>query len=590
MSDPFTEIQQRVDLVDLVAQYLELKRSGRSFMARCPFHSEKTPSFTISREKGLWYCFGCHKGGNTFQFVKEIENLDDREALEFFSRRYGIKLERGKGGSRSKRDTLLQIHEEARSLFKESLHNTSAGQEALKYLGKRGLEEKTISEFGLGYAPRDWSRLTEHLIGKGFHRETLEESGLSFRSDKGNFIDRFRDRIMVPIENLSGQTVAFAGRTLSDDPQKYVNSPTTAIYQKGRELYGLSRARGEMARTGYVIVVEGYFGLLKPFQAGIQNIVAICGTAFTRDQIGLLERYTRNIYIAFDSDQAGIESAKRCALQLLQGNLDPRLILFPQGMDPDEFLEKKSAEEFRGLIQNSYHILDFIQKTAVEQQAEKKEGTGEGDERRALLDLFRPVMESLDDPLLRDLYSQRTAEKVKLRVEELLTYYKIKTRRTGTKDSSASGRGIPSESKPLSDVLLLESARIEEEVITGMLRDETHLKTGLVNLSPEDFTVPWARNLFALLAEKRTGEGILDADLSSESRQGALTSLMGELPVTSQSFNQALIRLKERRLRDRCNDLDAELRRSLEKGETDRSQTLLAELQALKRTPLRIIE
>ncbi len=349
------------DIVQLVSDYVPLKRAGGRFKGLCPFHQEKTASFTVDPSAQLFYCFGCHQGGDAFKFVMLYEKVGFREALEMLARRWGVALPDRPRGESDLRRRVLEMNAAAEAYFAEQLRDPAAGRRARAYLERRGLAESTVERLGLGYAPDGWEGLRSRLLSKGFSPGEMIAGGLVLpRKDGAGEYDRFRDRLMFPIRDIEGRTVGFGGRALGDGEPKYLNSPETPAYVKGDHLYGLDRARAAIREQGFAIVVEGYLDLAALVQAGFENVVATLGTAMTPQQARLLGRATRNVVISYDGDAAGGEAAVRSLDLLAERGFEVRAVDLPGGQDPDEFLRSAGPGAYRELVGSAPGWLDFL--------------------------------------------------------------------------------------------------------------------------------------------------------------------------------------------------------------------------------------
>ncbi|MBQ3021754.1 MAG: DNA primase [Clostridia bacterium] len=352
------EVIQANDIVDIVSGYVRLKRSGSSFMGCCPFHREKTPSFHVSADKQLYHCFGCGAGGSVIQFVMNAEGLDFPDALRFLAERSGIRLpenEQDKGDERYKRkQKMYEMNKDAARFFRERLLS-SDGQAAQEYLKKRQLDGKTIAAFGLGFAPKGWDGVLKHLLSKGYDRSLIVESGLCTMNDKGHVYDRFRERVMFPIFDARGNITGFTGRILFGDGAKYMNSPESIVFDKGKNLYGLNLAK--KSSRGYYILVEGNMDVISLHQAGITAAVAACGTAFTRDQAKLISKST--VYLCFDGDGAGQKALDRAAEIFREFDTKLKVIELRDVKDPDDFIKKYGAEEFEKAITKAKTLMEY---------------------------------------------------------------------------------------------------------------------------------------------------------------------------------------------------------------------------------------
>ena len=358
------KILDSAQIVDVVGDFVSLKRQGANFIACCPFHNEKTPSFYVSPAKGIFKCFGCGKSGTAVGFVMEHEGLTYVEALRYLARKYHIEIVEKEESAeeiarRQRGESLLLVSEFAAGFFRKSLQ-TEEGRIGYAYFKTRGLEDVTIEKFGLGWAPADRTALLTAARKAGYKEEFLIDTGLCYRRDDGKVTDRFHERAMFPIHSPSGRIIAFGGRTLRSDKTvaKYVNSPETEIYVKSRSLYGIWFARNEIVRQDRCILVEGYLDVISMHQLGIRNVVASSGTSLTVEQIRLIRKYSQNVTIIYDGDSAGIHAALRGINLVLKEGLDVKVILLPDGDDPDSFARKHTLEEVRSFIEK--HEQDFI--------------------------------------------------------------------------------------------------------------------------------------------------------------------------------------------------------------------------------------
>ncbi len=353
------EINQRTDILELVSQYVVLKKQGRNFVGLCPFHNEDTASFSVSPDKQIFYCFGCNKGGNAINFLMSIEGLSFPEAVEKLANKVGIEIPKQKLSASERarlelKQALYSIHTISSDFFQEALYG-SAGKKALLYLNKRGVNKELAKKFCLGYALDSWDALLNHLLQKGFSHQQIEMAGLSGRTDKGSetrFYDKFRDRIIFPIHDYRGQVIAFGGRIMGDGQPKYLNSPETPIFHKSNNLYGIYVAGTEIRNADEAVLMEGYMDVIAAHQYGVSNAVASLGTAFTIEHGRLLKRYTTKVILAYDGDNAGINATLKGLEILNEQGFMVRILPFPSGQDPDDFLRSKGKEGWDELIRN----------------------------------------------------------------------------------------------------------------------------------------------------------------------------------------------------------------------------------------------
>src|SRR5580692_1420442 len=367
------QIRAASDIVDVIGSYLPLKRAGANFTALCPFHKEKSPSFNVNPGKQIFHCFGCHKGGDVFTFVKEYENIGFMDAVRRLAERAKIPLELdatpGEQQSRHLKDQLLEIHDKIAQRWQNCLQNEAAGQVARDYLKKRGVGEEAIKLFRIGAAPESWDDTVNWAKSKNYDLALMEKTGLIIRKEEtGNHYDRFRGRLMFPICDEQGRVVAFSGRVLSGDEKiaKYVNSPETPIFTKSKIFFGLDKSKRAILDAGFAIICEGQLDLIACFTNGVQNIVAPQGTAFTEQHARILKRYANEVVLCFDSDNAGQNAAVRALDHLLASGLAIRVAVVPAPHDPDSFIKANGGEAFRKLVEHAEGFFDYYLKRLCE--------------------------------------------------------------------------------------------------------------------------------------------------------------------------------------------------------------------------------
>ncbi|MBE9500951.1 MAG: DNA primase [Dehalococcoidia bacterium] len=418
------EIKQRLDIVDVVSDYVTLRKSGRSFKALCPFHTEKTPSFFVFPERQSWRCFGsCATGGDIFSFVMKKEGIDFGQALRLLAERAGVTLVSKQQGKAEEEqwERLYQANDAAAHYYHHLLLNTKTAEKARSHLEGRGVAQETMASFQLGFSPNSWDALCNYLIDKGYGEDQLLAAGLIVEKEGGGRRDLFRNRLMFPIRNAQGAVVGFGGRTLDGTMPKYLNSPQTAIFDKSGILYGIDRAQGAIREQGLAIIVEGYMDVIAAHQQGITNVVASMGTSLTEKQMMLIKKLTRNLTLALDADAAGeeatlrgLEIARRAfserltsvpdwlgGTSRLKANL--RIILLPQGMDPDEVI-RESPETWRQLVVEAVPLMDYFFKAVTS----KFDISREEDKAFAAEQLL-PLISEIEDAVERELYLKRLA-------------------------------------------------------------------------------------------------------------------------------------------------------------------------------------
>ncbi len=408
------QIRAASDIVEIIGGYLPLKRAGANFVALCPFHKEKTPSFNINPTHQYFHCFGCQKGGDVFTFLIEYESIDFAEAVRRLADRAGIALEVASGPEQAERhlkEKLWSIHEAIAQRWHSALTNEAAGQPGREYLAKRGVPEEAVQEFRLGFAPESWDDTLNWAKSKGFDLDLAEQSGLIVRKDGGGYYDRFRGRLMFPIRDEQGRVVAFSGRVLDPEAKaaKYVNSPETPIFSKRRIFYGLDKTKRNILDAKYAVVCEGQLDLISCYLAGVRNIVAPQGTAFTSDHARILKRYVNEVVLCFDSDTAGQSAAVRVLDDLLESGLAIRVAALPRPHDPDSFIKAQGADAFKSLIEGAPGFFDFYLDLLCQQQDIASD--------RGCVQVLRLMGEAVGktrNAVLIEKYSQKTALRLKV--------------------------------------------------------------------------------------------------------------------------------------------------------------------------------
>ena len=411
------DLRMQADIVQVVQEYVSLRKSGAVFKGLCPFHSEKSPSFHVNRDKGFFHCFGCGVGGDVFKFLELQEKLGFVDAVKHLASKFGMPLPEQVGGrdahaDAAEREAMLKAHERAAMYFQAQL-STAAGRRAQRMLHDRGITSDTIKRLGIGYAPPAAEGLKAALVKEGLPLPLLLRSGLAVERDSGQVVDRFRGRLMIPIARDAGSIVAFGGRAMEKDQQpKYLNSPETTIYTKSRTLYGLNLTKADIGRLGYAVLVEGYFDFAQLVQAGIAPVVASCGTALTPSQAQLLRRFTAKVILSFDPDAAGQGAAARSCELLVAEGFEVNVAVLPAGEDPDSFVQKRGRDAYVDLLKNSRPYLEYLlDRAAAAHDLANDEG------RRQFLTAMLVVAARIPDPAARDQFGDRLAHKARITEE-----------------------------------------------------------------------------------------------------------------------------------------------------------------------------
>ncbi len=500
------EVKARTDIVDVIGQYVPLKKAGRNFRALCPFHTEKTPSFYVFPQTQTWHCFGCNAGGDVFSFLMKKEGLGFREALKLLAERAGIRLEERPPKEIEKEKLLREINSVAADYFHRLLLHPEKGAKARSYLEKRGINEEAIVAFKLGYASGEWHALEEFMVNLGYRRDLIYEAGLIIKREEGGFYDRFRDRLMIPIRDEAGRIVGFGGRTL--DPEgvpKYLNSPSTPIFDKSQLLFGLDMAKEAIRTQDMAVIVEGYFDVIQAHQRGFRNVVASMGTSITEAQLRLLARYTKRFVLALDPDVAGSEATIR-ALQMAEEVLDkeaeptfdPRgfirfeerlnaeifILSLPPGQDPDDLI-RESPDSWREALENASPIAEFFLQL-LSQKFDLSSPKGKAEAVRTLV----PILRAIKDEVEREHYIYRLSRLVK--VDE-----GVIRRQLG---ALTKVRPLPQKRVPRTILGLEEYALAKLMTNPALLSflDEKMADMGFYPLNEADFTEANNRILFSL--------------------------------------------------------------------------------------------
>ena len=511
------KIKSQNDIVDVISERVRLKKAGRNFTGLCPFHNEKTPSFSVSQEKQIYKCFGCGEAGNVISFVMKDKNLPFIEAVKYLANRANIPLKLGNGEqsqSNRKKELLYKVNVEAAKFFFSNLMNN---QNAKEYFLNRGIKEETIKKFGLGYANDSWNSLMFYLRKKGINDGLLEEAGLiSVNKEKGRKYDRFRNRVMFPVFDYQGRVIGFGGRVLDDSKPKYLNSPETLVFQKGTNLYGLNFALKHNMSERYFVIVEGYMDLISLHQYGITNVVASLGTALTINQARLLKRYADKVVISYDADLAGQMATLRGLEILRTAGFDVRVLSIPQGKDPDEYVRSNGREAFLKLINNAEPLIDYRIKKA-------EEGIDFKNSQSVIL-YSKRIMDIISDldPIEKDVYIKKASENTGIKEQALYDILKIKMK--DNRENDFRNNKEEDRSKLYVEPGFLKA---ERTLLKMMLENEEYLQYIEERISENDFILLEHKEIFTVIILGK-GENINNIESFIESRLSNAKSI-GEL-------------------------------------------------------------
>lgn len=416
------DIRHQADIVDIISEYVSLNHAGKNYKGLCPFHQEKTPSFVVNPAKQIFKCYGCGVGGNVFTFLMHYEQYSFPEAVKFLAARLGIALPSVNQQSSKQlrhQDALYQLHQDTARYFSKCLNEHAKARPVRAYLEQRGVHDESIATFSLGYALPEWDDLFKALRGK-YPPELLAESGLILKRKQGvGFYDRFRDRLMIPIHDARGRIVAFGGRIMGEGEPKYLNSPETAIFQKGSTLFGLYHAKDAIRRSGQIMITEGYFDMLIPYSFGVKQVVATMGTSLTENHIRLIRRYARTVLLMFDADPAGMKAVLRTLDMFLPSGLDVRAVMLPQGEDPDTAIRTHGVEGFQRYIADAVPLVDFVRERIVEQY-----DLSQVSQQVACANQLLPIIVKIPDMIERGIQINRTADLLKISDTVILREFK----------------------------------------------------------------------------------------------------------------------------------------------------------------------
>ncbi len=539
------EIRSAVNIVDVISDKVTLRKRGKNFLGLCPFHNEKTPSFTVSEDKQIYHCFGCHNGGNVFKFLMEYEKISFVEAVQEMAQQAGINLEFDDEGAeerQSEQEVLYDINSIVGRYFSDNLRLSDEGETGRKYFEKRNIKDKTIREFGLGYSFSSRDSLVNLLSEKKVDLEKALQLGLIGKANDGRLYDKFSGRIIFPIFSPHGRVIAFAGRILEkrENAAKYLNSPESIIYYKGKILYGLSHAKDEIRKQNKAILVEGYMDLISLYQSGIKNVVAVSGTALTEDQVQLLSRYTKNVFLLFDADTAGIKASMRSIELLLKKDFEIKIISLPPAEDPDSYVNKFGRESFEEQIDKAQNFLEY-QTAYYESQGMFNEP---GTTAEAIRELVKPIS-LINDVLKRSLLIRSIARQFNLR-EKLLENELEVILKKSSQQSFAQSRLM--ESKEVDKEILEISKKtsinpeliiVEKELITLLFQGNKEV-VGLIksNIHLDDYRILIHKELASIVYDAfDADEDIIPSALIEKIKENTHQLYLSEISVEKYSIS-----------------------------------------------------
>jgi DNA primase len=583
------DLKRQADIVRVVQDYVQLKKKGTNWMACCPFHKEKTPSFSVSPVKEIFYCFGCHKGGSVFNFVMEMERVSFPEAIKLVAEKSGVPLPKliddsRFEGRRHEADEVIELNKWALEWWEQQLESSGEARIARDYLLRREITEETRKTFRLGYAPDSWDALSIYLRQKGASQDQIDRSGLVVKKEEGGSYDRFRGRLIFPVMDIQGKPIAFGGRTLHDEDAKYINSPETAAYVKGRNLFGLNLTREEIRRAGFVILVEGFLDLIVPFQFGIRNVVASLGTALTADQVKLLARFARKVVVNYDGDNAGVQAAKKAIEILLGEDLEVKILVLPDNSDPDEFIRKSGATEYQRQRGEAQPHIQFV----IDQAVRDRKLSNPAD-KEAAIDEVLPYIRAVRSRIQKREYFDIAMDALRIG-DAYLRRELWHSIRTGI-DQGARGRQTTIRRAYLKPTVA------EQQLLELLLADDKLRQAVLPKLEAGDYEDLATAPIFRALVEGERDAKPIDFDFLSLKTEGdPISELLPSLLMTELENEQSdqsnarqlaaercLNALRLMKVDRRISDLRSEIAAAERNGETERCDTLSIEQIELTR-------
>lgn len=588
------EVKSKLDIVEIIQEYLPLKKRGASYFALCPFHNEKTPSFHISRERQFYKCFGCGEGGDVFAFVQKMEGMDFLEALRHLAEKAGVKIEKFDPKVYSQKNKLFDLIDLAARYYHEVLLRSHGAEEARAYLKKRGLAEFTVDIFNLGFAPSGWDTMLNFLVSKKYSPKEIFDAGLAVKKERGEgYYDRFRSRIMFPIHDEHGRTVGFTARLLPSeekDPKaggKYINTPQTEIYNKSRVLYGLDLAKREIKNQNLAILVEGNMDVISCHEIGMKNVVAASGTALTFEQVALLKRFTENIAVSFDMDKAGELAAEKGIGLLLESGMNIRVITLPAGAgkDPDEAV-KKNSEVWKKAVEDALPVMEYLFL-----RAETRFGRADGEARKNFGKMVLPYIVKISDKIEQTFWIQKLAAVLQVPEEVLLEYLKknpLKSESETVKTASVPpGNRYELLTRRLLSLIFIAPQNFEfviDRVTPTMLGSDAgrRLYEAAILLYNSMGTLQYPV-LKQKLQESGSSAGLLDSlerlIMEGEAEFGAL-----EAPLAQKEMLAAVRDLREFYFKEERKNLTRELQAAESSGEEERAKEIFYKIQELHKS------
>ena len=533
MEGAIEKIKERIDIVELIGSYVQLKKAGRNFKGNCPFHQEKTPSFVVSPERQLWRCFGsCGIGGDAIAFFMKYENLSFPEALTDLAQRYGVEIEKIPAEDKlvHYKEQLVKANQGAADFYHYILTKSSIGKTALDYLKNRDISDKIIETFQLGYSPSSWDSLARFLHTKKFNDKELVDSGLCIQKQQGSSVyDRFRGRLMFPLKDHRGNTVGFSGRILSGENEaKYVNTPETMLYHKRTMLFGLNITKDAVKKENSIIIVEGEFDMIAPFQHGINAIAAVKGSALTVEQLQLIKRYTNRVYLALDADKAGEEAIRRAIEVAEPMGFELGVIVIEGGKDPDEAVRTNEVE-FKKSLAHPIPVYDFLMRLFA-----KKYPPNDPFSKKQIGEEMAPFLFGITNPIVQSYYIKQLAKLLDVSEESISRVVRMYRKKRFVRSDIVK----ISAQKPLRETVIQQY--LLEQLLHASTLDQ-HISEVQPIISEDNFTVPSYGKLFVKLKERALTKGAFDINTFIKSLPPELASVADELYLKASSDEQGAI-------------------------------------------------
>ena len=578
------DLRRQADIVRVIQDYVTLKKAGANWVARCPFHKETKPSFSVNPAKDIFYCFGCQKGGSVFNFVMEIERVTFPEAIKIVAEKSGVPLPKMIDDSRfeahkRESDQVIELNQWALQWWHDQLQSKAATS-VRQYLKQRGLTDETAQTFRLGFAPDSWEALSTHLRQKGATQEQLERSGLVVKKEEGGSYDRFRGRLMFPVFDAQGKPIAFGGRILDPEGEpKYLNSPETPAYTKGRHLFGLNLTRDEIRRQGFAILVEGYLDLIVPYQHGVQNMVASLGTALTPEQVKLIARFARKVVVNYDGDRAGVQAAKRAIETLLAEDIEVKVLVLPDNADPDDFIRKYGVTEYQQRRSKAQPQIQFV----IDQALRDRNLHNPADKAAAVEETL-PFVRAVRNRIQRREYFDIAMDALRVRPDQRRELWQ-RTRGGASADSATVQQVV---------IRPLKATVAEEQILELLLGSEELRKIVLPRLEAGDYEGLATTPLFSAIAKLNEEESEINFDsLSAETADNpAVGELLARLMLAdpTENFDEALAQadrcvdaLRLMKLDRQIDEMAAEIAEAERGGEPEKRDRLVLEKHELSK-------